>query len=93
MRYLNVYVVGLSLGSFLSITYTLCIIHDLILPGFSMYQAWVRLLPGFEWVTWESFFFGLLETFLYGIYMALIFVPLYNFFKMSIENNKQAEEG
>lgn len=82
MQYLKVSTVGLSLGSFLSITYTLCVIYDLIFPGLSMYQAWLRLLPGFQWLTWGSFFLGLIESFLYGIYTALIFVPLYNFFNI-----------
>lgn len=85
MNYLRVSTVGLSLGSFLAITYTLCIIFDLIFPGMSMYQTWLRLLPGFQWLTWGSFFLGLIESFLYGIYTALIFVPLYNFFNLTAE--------
>lgn len=50
-----------------------------------MYQTWLRLLPGFKWLTWGSFFLGLVESFLYGIYTALIFVPLYNFFSFTAE--------
>ena len=49
-----------------------------------MYQTWLRLLPGFHWLTWGSFFLGLIESFLYGIYAALIFVPLYNFFNIKL---------
>jgi hypothetical protein len=45
-----------------------------------MYEAWLKLLPGFTWITWQSFLIGLLESFLYGIYFGLVFVPLYNFF-------------
>jgi hypothetical protein len=26
-----------------------------------MYQAWQKLLPGFEWISWKSFFLGLIE--------------------------------
>lgn len=85
MNYLRVSTVGISLGSFLSITYTLCVIYDLLFPGMSMYQTWLRLLPGFEWLTWKSFLLGLIESFLYGIYAALIFVPLYNFFTFMTE--------
>lgn len=51
-----------------------------------MYQAWILLLPGFKWITWGSFFLGLIETFFPGIYPALVFVPLYNFFKGKFEN-------
>lgn len=52
-----------------------------------MYQAWIRLLPGFEWISWRSFLLGLIESFLYGIYVALVFVPLYNFFKGRLEKS------
>jgi hypothetical protein len=41
---------------------------------------WLKLLPGFTWLTWPSFLLGLVETFLYGIYVGLVFAPLYNFF-------------
>jgi hypothetical protein len=80
MQPLNWKVVGLALGSFFSITFVLCVIYDLLFPGHAMYEAWIRLLPGFTWITWGSFFLGAIESFLYGIYVALIFVPLYNFF-------------
>lgn len=81
MGYLNWKTVGVSVGLFLSISYVLCVIYDLIFPGMTMYQSWIRLLPGFTWLTWGSFFLGLVESFLYGIYVALVFVPLYNYFK------------
>lgn len=42
--------------------------------------GWLKLLPGFTWISWPSFFLGLIETFGYGIYFGLVFVPLYNFF-------------
>lgn len=79
-RPLNIKTVGLSLGSFLSITFILCVVYDLIFPGSAMYQAWIRLLPGFKWLTFTSFILGLVESFLYGVYIVLVFVPLYNFF-------------
>lgn len=69
--------VGLAMGLFLSITYLFCVAYDLIF-GQNMYEAWMKLLPGFTWLTWESFLVGLVETFLYGIYFGLVFVPLYN---------------
>lgn len=73
-------VVSLAAGLFLVITYTLCVAYDLLF-GQHMYEAWLRLLPGFSWISWGSFFLGLLETFLYGVYVGLVFVPLYNFFQ------------
>ena len=86
-RPLNIRVVGLSLGSFLSITFILCVVYDLILPGSQMYQSWIRLLPGFEWLTLKTFFLGIIESFLYGIYVALVFVPLYNLLNGLIGEN------
>lgn len=87
MRFLHWKTVGVSLGSFLAISYVLCVVYDLIFPGQTMYQAWIRLLPGFTWITWGTFFLGLVESFLYGIYIALVFVPLYNFFKSTFEKS------
>jgi 2TM family of unknown function (DUF5676) len=73
-------VFGLSLGLFLAITYVLCVGFDLICPGQAMYQTWMHLLPAFTWLTWQSFALGLVESFAYGWYEALIFCPLFNFF-------------
>ncbi len=71
--------VGLAMGSFLAITYVFCVGYDLVF-GQHMYEVWLKLLPGFTWITWQSFILGLVETFLYGIYFGLVFTPLYNFF-------------
>lgn len=79
MHKLDWRVVGLALGSFLSVSYILCVAYDLAF-GQHMYEAWLKLLPGFTWLTWPSFFLGLIESFLYGIYISLIFVPFYNVF-------------
>jgi hypothetical protein len=43
-----------------------------------MYGAWQRLLPGFEWISWQSFLLGLIESYGYGWYFTLIWVPIYN---------------
>ena len=75
-----VFAFGMSLGLFLAVTYLLCVLFDLWFPGQAMNQAWLRLLPGFTWLSWPSFFLGLAESFAYGWYVALVFAPLYNFF-------------
>lgn len=82
MKFLSWKVVGFSVGTFLSFTYVLCVGFDLLFPEHAMYEAWIRLLPGFEWISWWSFFLGLFESFLYGIYFGLVFAPCYNFFNM-----------
>jgi hypothetical protein len=83
-RRLPVVVFGLSLGIFFVITYVLCVGFDLLFPGQAMYQSWLRLLPGFTWLTWPGFLLGLIESFVYAWYVALVFCPLFNFFASRI---------
>ena len=70
---------GNSLGLFLSVTFVLCVLFDLWFPAYAMNSAWAVLLPGFTWITWPSLFLGLIETFAYGWYIALVFGGIYNF--------------
>jgi cytochrome c biogenesis protein CcdA len=71
---------GHATSLFLAITFVLCVAFDLIFPQHAMYEAWRKLLPGFEWISWQSFGLGLAESYGYGWYFALIWVPLYNYF-------------
>lgn len=71
---------GWALSLFLALTYVICVGFDLIFPDYAMYQTWSGLLPGFVWLTPGGFLVGLVESFLYGWYAALIFGGLYNFF-------------
>ena len=72
---------GLTLSSFLLVTYLLCIIFGLIAPGrFHMHEAWAPLLPGFEWPTPQGVLFGAIGSYLYGWYIAVLFVPLHRLF-------------
>jgi hypothetical protein len=70
---------GLVLGLFLAITYTLCIGYGLLVPEqYRMYTAWQALLPGFTWLSPASFLLGLAESFAYGFYISAVFIPIYN---------------
>ena len=69
---------GHATSLFLAITFVLCVGFDLIFPHMAMYRSWQALLPGFTWISWSSFLLGLLESYGYGWYVALIWVPLYN---------------
>ena len=71
---------GLSLGSFLVITYVLCVLFGIFVSERGMHQLMAQLLPGFTWINWPSFFLGVLWSFLYGWYVAVVFAPLFNFF-------------
>lgn len=70
---------GKSLSLFLVITYVLCVLFDFLLPEFAMHQAWQVFLPGFEWLTFESFLLGLAEVYAYGWYFALLWGGLFNY--------------
>ena len=70
--------VGHASSALLAITFTLCVAFDLVFPDMAMYQVWLKLLPGFEWLSWKSFFLGLAESYGYGWYFTLIWVPIYN---------------
>lgn len=76
---------GLSLGSFLVITYVLCVLFGILVSDRGMHQLLAQLLPGFTWITWPNFFLGLLWSFVYGWYVAVVFAPLYNFFNARTE--------
>lgn len=71
--------VGHATSLTLAISFVLCVGFDLLLPEHAMYETWQKLLPGFEWISWKSFFLGLIEAYGYGWYFALIWVPIYNF--------------
>lgn len=73
--------VGMALGVLLAVSFILCVIFGLLFPGATMYQLWLPLLPGVTWISWTSALLGLLESFAYGWYIAVIFVPTLNFFR------------
>jgi hypothetical protein len=80
-RTIPVFVFGMSLSLFFVISYVICIIGYLIFPSLPINHAALAIfLPGFELLTWQSFLLGLVESFFWGWYIALIFGPLFNFF-------------
>lgn len=83
--------VAFSVSIFLAGSYILCVIYGLIFHEYAMHSAWEALLPGFHWLTWTTFFIGLAETILYGVYIALVFVPLYNIFQSRFGDNCRAK--
>lgn len=79
MSRLSIWRMGLVLGLFLAITYTLCIGYGLLVPEqYRMHTAWQALLPGFIWLSPASFLLGLVESFAYGFYISAVFIPIYN---------------
>lgn len=75
---LSLVAVGHATSTLFIISFILCVVFDLLFPELAMYQAWQKLLPGFEWLSWRSFFLGAIEAYGFGWYIALIWVPIYN---------------
>ena len=79
MSKLSIWRIGLVLGLFLVISYTLCVGYGLLVPEqFRMHTVWAPLLPGFTWLNPISFLIGLVESFAYGFYISVVFVPIFN---------------
>ena len=79
---LSLIAVGNATSLFLAISFALCVGFDLLFPAHAMYQSWQNLLPGFHWISAQSFVIGLVESYGYGWFIALIWTPLYNVFAM-----------
>ncbi len=72
--------VGQATSLMLALTFALCVLWGLLFPNYAMYPSWRTLLPGFEWLSWPSFGLGLLESYAYGWFFAIVWVPIYNVF-------------
>ncbi|GAB5457370.1 MAG: hypothetical protein Hens3KO_04000 [Henriciella sp.] len=80
--------VGHALSLLIAISFLICIGWGLVMPAsLHMHGAWENWLPGFEFLTPQGFIIGLSESYLYGWYIALVFVPLYRFFNRSTVSN------
>ena len=79
---LSLTAIGHATSLFLAITFALCAGFDLLFPTHAMFKTWQGLLPGFQWISWWGFCLGLIESYAYGWYVALIWVPLYNVFAL-----------
>lgn len=78
---LNIRVVSWSLGIFMAITFILCVLYGLVVPQrlHGMSDFLEAVLPAFRWLTFSGFLLGIVESFLYGAYIGIVFVPIYNF--------------
>ncbi len=80
MREINLKATIFAVFVTLVVSYTLCILGDLLF-GWTMYQAWMPLLPGFTWpLTAGGFLLGLLWLLGYSVYLPIVFVLPYNYF-------------
>lgn len=76
---LNLKVVTWALGIFTAFTFVFCVTYGLATPeSLHMHAFLEQVLPGFKWLSWPAFAIGLVESFLYGVYAGLVYVPIYN---------------
>ncbi len=70
-----------SVATFTVFSFVMCVLYGLIIPeSFHLVEFLEITLPGFKWLTLGSFFIGLVESFLYGVYAGLVYTPIYNFY-------------
>ena len=78
---LNIKVVSWALATTTLISFVVCVGYGLVTPESLHSRALLeQVLPGFKWLTPQGFLIGLVESFLYGAYAGLVYVPVYNFF-------------
>ena len=79
---LNMKVVSWALATATLVSFLVCVAYGLATPqSLHMHGFLEQVLPGFKWLTWQGFFIGLVESFLFGAYAGMVYVPIYNFFK------------
>jgi hypothetical protein len=80
MGSLNVKLVSWSLGLFGAISFVLCVAWGLLVPReWHATQLLEMGLPGFRWLSPQSFVLGLVESFVIGVYAGALFSLIYNF--------------
>ncbi len=76
---LRIKTVSLSLGLTFAVSFVICVLWGLLLPEqLHMHQFLQYVLPGFTWIGFGSAVLGLVESFLFGVYFGVVYVPIYN---------------
>ena len=77
---LNIKVVTWSLAIWAALMFVSCVVYGLLTPtSLHMTPFLEQLLPGYKPLSGAGFFIGLIESFLYGAFAGLVYVPVYNF--------------
>ena len=89
MKRLTIRGTALSLAFFFAVSFVLCVLWGLAVPQFHANRVLEAIIPGFTWLTPQSFVLGLVWSALVGVYVAVVFVPLFNYF----EGGRRSEVG
>ncbi len=86
---LNIKLIAWALGLSVAVSFVVCVAFGLITPqSLHMHVFLQQVLPGFRWLTWWGFLLGLVESFLYGVYAAIVYVPIYNWLTKRFRPNR-----
>jgi hypothetical protein len=78
---LNIKVWMATLAVWMGMSFTLCVLGGVLVPGLPIrHQTLELLLPGFTWISLGSFVLGLAESLFYGVYVSVVLVAVHNFF-------------
>lgn len=76
---LNLKLTSWSLGLFAAFSFLLCVLYGLVAPASLHMSPFLEMvLPGFRWLTFSGFLLGLVESFLYGVYVGLAYGTIHN---------------
>lgn len=76
---LNTKIVTWSAALFTSASFVLCVGFGLVTPEpVHMHGFLEAVLPAFKWISFGSFLLGLVESFLWGVYLGLGYSLIYN---------------
>lgn len=76
---LNFRLITTTTALFTTVSYVFCVAFGLVTPqSVHMHQLLETVLPAFKWISTGAFFLGLVESFLWGIYLGGGFALIYN---------------
>lgn len=81
MKTLHFWPVAWTLAVFSAVVFTLDVLAGVFFPNWWVMQnLYELLLPGYTFISWGTYFLGLMEIFVGGWLTAVLFVPIWNFF-------------
>jgi hypothetical protein len=76
---LRIKTVSLALGLTFAVSFIICVLWGLLLSEPAHMHEFLELvLPGFVWIGPGSAILGLVESFLFGLYFGVVYVPIHN---------------
>ncbi len=86
MKSLHFWPVAWTLAVFSAVVFTLDVLAGVLFPNWWVMQnLYELLLPGYTFISWGTYFLGLVEIFTAGWLTAVLFVPIWNFFALREE--------